>query len=158
MPAIFQGCPGKVVAVKIPVTDCQIAMVSVKDEDNSERLTYERDTVVLTRITVNQSANVQFLHTIGNRIYVYAFGDRMGQITLSGLAFGASCDNPLTAHSTKNVLDWYRLNKVSTRATPVSITIFDVAFQAFVLALNTDVVDASSKLVQWTLTLATLPD
>ena len=82
----------------------------------------------------------------------------MGQITLSGLAFSASCDNPLTAHSTKNVLDWYRLNKVSTRATPVSVTIFDIAFQAFVLALNTDVVDASSKLVQWTLTLATLPD
>jgi hypothetical protein len=82
----------------------------------------------------------------------------MGQITLSGLAFVASCDNVLTSHSAKNVLDWYRLNKASTRANPVSVTIFDVEFQAFVLALNTDVVDPATKLVQWTLTLATLPD
>jgi len=158
MPAIFEGCPGRVVAVAVPVTNCQISMISVKDDANNDVLTYLRDTVVLTRVTVNQSANVQFLHTIGNRVYVYAFGDRMGQITLSGLAFIASCDNDLTSHSAKNVLDWYRLNKASTRANPITVTVFDVAFQAFVLALNTDVVEPATKLVQWTLTLATLPD
>ena len=158
MPAIFEGCPGRVVAVGVPVTNCQISMISVKDDANNDVLTYLRDTVVLTRVTVNQSANVQFLHTIGNRVYVYAFGDRMGQITLSGLAFIASCDNDLTSHSAKNVLDWYRLNKASTRANPITVTVFDVAFQAFVLALNTDVVEPATKLVQWTLTLATLPD
>jgi len=158
MPAIFEGCPGTVVAVTVPVTNCQISMVSIRDGANNQELTYARDTVVLTRVTVNQSANVQFLHTLGNRVYVYAFGDRMGQITLSGLAFVASCNNALTSHSAKNVLDWYRLNKASTRANPVSVTIFDVEFQAFVLGLNTDVVDPAIKLVQWTLTLATLPD
>lgn len=158
MPAIFEGCPGRVVAVAVPVTNCQISMISIKDDANNDVLTYLRDTVVLTRVTVNQSANVQFLHTIGNRVYVYAFGDRMGQIILSGLAFIASCNNDLTSHSAKNVLDWYRLNKASTRANPITVTVFDVAFQAFVLALNTDVVEPATKLVQWTLTLATLPD
>ena len=171
MPAIFSSCPGRVTAVNIPVDNCSVSLVSIKDDAGVAELTYARDAIILTRINVTQSANMQFLHTLGNRVYVYAFGDRMGQIQLTGLAFAATSDHGsaspagsvcektgLTEHSAKNVLTWYKTNKASTRATPVQVTIFDVAFQGFVIALNTDVVDPATRLVQWTISLATLPD
>ena len=171
MPALFSACPGRVTVVSTPVDNCSVNMVSIAGDNNTPALTYERDAIILTRINVTQNANMQFLHTLGNRVYVYAFGDRMGQIQLTGLAFAATSDHGNAAppdsicaktglgnHSAKNVLTWYKANKASTRATPVIITIFDVAFQGFVIALNADVIDPATRLVQWTITLATLPD
>jgi len=171
MPAIFSSCPGRVTAVTVPVDNCSVSVVSIKNGAGVAELTYGRDAIILTRINVSQSANMQFLHTLGNRVYVYAFGDRMGQIQLSGLAFAATSDHGDAApagsdctktglgyHSTKNVLNWYKTNRASTRATPVAVTVFDVPFQGFVVALNADVVDPATQLVQWTISLATLPD
>jgi hypothetical protein len=171
MPAIFSSCPGRVTAVSVPVDNCSVSLVSIEDDTGAPELTYERDAIILTRLNVTQSANMQFLHTLGNRVYVYAFGDRMGQIQLTGLAFAATSDHGastsagsscakagLPYHSAKNVFTWYKINKASTRATPVIVTIFDLTFQGFVVALNTDVIDPASQLVQWTITLATLPD
>ena len=171
MPALFSACPGRVTVVSTPVDNCSVNMVSIAGDNNTPALTYERDALILTRINVTQNANMHFLHTLGNRVYVYAFGDRMGQIQLTGLAFAATSDHGESAsagsscakaglpyHSAKNVFTWYKINKASTRATPVIVTIFDLTFQGFVVALNTDVIDPASQLVQWTITLATLPD
>ena len=55
-------------------------------------------------------------------------------------------------------MEWYRLNKASIRSDAIRISIFDYAFQAFLVGLTADVIDDKTKLVQWNLTLATLPE
>lgn len=158
MPTIFESCPGRVTKVTVPTTNCDVSMVSVLDRNGNTELTYEKDRIVLTRVTVNQNVNVQFLHSLGNRVYIYSFGDRLGQITLSGMAFATSCEFGATSHSAKNVLEWYKTNKASTRGDAIRVSIFDYAFQAFLISLTADVVDDKTKLVQWSITLATLPE
>ena len=161
MPTIFEYCPGRVTSIVQPVSNCNISIIDIQDRDGNPELTYEKDSIVLTRVNVAQNVNVQFLHTLGNRVYVYAFGDRMGQIQLSGMAFLNAADDCLhqsDTHSAKNILNWYRLNKSSTRSDAIRISLFDTAFQAFLVGLTADVIDDKTRLVQWNLTLATLPE
>jgi len=158
MPTIFQNCPGRVTQVVQPVSTCNISIVNVTDNSGTPELTYEKDSIILTGIVLSQNVNVQFLHTLGNRVYVYSFGDRMGQIQLSGMAFLTSCNAQSNYHSAKNVLNWYRLNKSSTRSDAIRVSIFDTSFQAFLTGLNANIIDAQTKLVQWNLSLATLPE
>lgn len=159
MPTIFESCPGRVAQIKQPTTNCDISVIQVVDRNGTPDLTYEKDKIVLTRVNVGQNVNVQFLHTLGNRVYVYSFGDRMGQIQLSGMAFASTCDySTSNSHTAKNIMEWYRLNKASIRSDAIRISIFDYAFQAFLVGLTADVIDDKTKLVQWNLTLATLPE
>jgi hypothetical protein len=60
-------------------------------------------------------------------------------------------------HSGANVFNWYIANKASTKVTPLFVTIYNTTFQAFLLGLNMEVIDPATKLVQWNLTLATMP-
>jgi len=158
MATIFSNCPGKVVRVEQPTTSCSVSVVSVSDKNGNPNLTYEKDGIILTRVHVGQNVNVQFLHTLGNRVYVYSFGDRMGQLQLSGIAFASRCEAESSSHSAKNVLDWYKLNKASIRRDAINVSIFDYSFQAFLVGLTADVIDEKTKLVQWNLNLATLPE
>ena len=156
MPTFFANCPGRVVQVRQPTSYCDIRMNAINNQNLTD-LSYERSAVILTRITVSHQVNAQFLHTVGNRVYIYSFGDRIGQITLSGLAFAQTCERGPSVHSGTNVFSWYIANKASTKVTPLFVTIYNATFQAFLLGLNMEVVDPATKLVQWNLTLATMP-
>lgn len=156
MPTFFANCPGRVVQVRQPTSYCDIRMIAINNQNLTD-LSYERSAVILTRITVSHQVNAQFLHTVGNRVYIYSFGDRIGQITLSGLAFAQTCERGPSVHSGTNVFSWYIANKASTKVTPLFVTIYNATFQAFLLGLNMEVVDPATKLVQWNLTLATMP-
>lgn len=158
MPTIFQSCPGRVTKLDQPASNCEVSVVSVTDRNGNRELTYDRDSIILTRVSLSQNVNVQFLHTLGNLVYVYSFGDRMGRIDLTGMAFTSVCNQKNKSHTAKNVLDWYKTNKASMRGDAIRVSIFDYAFQAFLIALSAEVVDDKTQLVQWNLTLSTLPE
>jgi len=85
MPTLFANCPGRVVQVRQPTSYCDIRMIAINNQSLTD-LSYERSAVILTRITVSHQVNAQFLHTVGNRVYIYSFGDRIGQITFQDRA------------------------------------------------------------------------
>ena len=75
-------------------------------------------------MAVAQQANFQFLHTLGSDVYVYVFGDRIGQLSLSGVAFASGCGNAVTPvsgqpfagdHGLVGMNDWYKDNRISRR-------------------------------------------
>jgi hypothetical protein len=46
---------------------------------------------IITGFKVQLKGGVQFLHTLNDFIYVYTFGERMGQVTISGISFYQDC-------------------------------------------------------------------
>jgi len=150
MPIVFKAAPGSVVALDDPATQCQARF------ETNPPITFDSEMSIVTRLTVNQQVNVQFLHTLGALIYIYVFGDRMGQIGLSGLAF--SCDCTGSDVGADKILQWYSRNRVSKKKDPVQITIGSTTLEGFVVNCTEDVVDPSLRLVQWGVNMAALPE
>lgn len=49
--------------------------------------------LIVTGLTLELSGNYQVLHTIGDFIYFYAFGDRIGTLNLTGVGLLQPCAN-----------------------------------------------------------------
>ena len=152
---VFEGAVGRVVAVEDPAAQGVMYVADVADDP----LTFDAQRSIITRVTCAQQVNLQFLHTMGRHVYVYVFGERMGQIGLSGLSFAGDCPGPAPAHGVMNVFDWYRRNKASRRAEPVRINIgMRDNLDGFVTGFTFDTVDPATQMVQWNMTLAALPE
>jgi hypothetical protein len=152
MPLLFATKPGAVVKLDDPVAQCDAQFLGLDPS-----LTFESERSIVTRLTVAQQVNVQFLHTIGSMIYVYAFGDRMGQVSLSGLSFACACPGGADLGAEKMLL-WYKKYRASKRSAPVRLTIGKTVLEGFVTGFSEDVVDPSLNLVQWGVQMATLPE
>lgn len=149
---IFQGKPGQVVALEDPAVQCTARLASV-----APSISFAAQRSIVTRLTVAQSVNVQFLHALGSLIHIYVFGDRIGEISLSGLAFSCDCENQAPAVGADLMIAWYKLNRASSRRAPVKVAVGRQVFEGAVVAMNEDVIDPSLSLVQWNVTLASLP-
>lgn len=161
---IFEGPIGSVIALEDPGIQGNARLVAVPD-DQIDMLTHRS---IVTRLTVSQEANVQFLHTLGAHIFIYVFGDRIGTTSLSGLSFANSCDLDVPGlaanllggqlHGGELVYDWYKRNRVSRRKAPIRVMVGLTPIDGFVTAFTADVIDPMSQLIQWGLTLRNLPD
>ena len=149
---VFATKPGSIVRMRDPAAQCSVRLLGL-----DPKITYDTHRSLITRVTVAQQANVQFLHALGSQIFVYAFGDRMGSITLSGLS--ASCPCPQGNDlGIERILKYYSDNRVSKRKKPVRVTIGKTVLEGFVLSVSGDTVDPSTNIIQWGLNLATLPE
>jgi hypothetical protein len=134
-----------------------IRTVDVKGAGGSIGFTVQKS--IITRVTVSQQGNYQFLHTLGNDVYIYVFGDRIGEVTISGLAFPVDCDKSGSPLGAELIFDWYKDNRVAKRVQPVTITIgLKTIIQGFVTSLTLDTVDPATGVVQWNMQMVVLPD
>lgn len=113
---------------------------------------------IITRVGASQRCNYQFLHSLDKFIYLYVFGDRIGRILISGLAFDAACGDPgFTGPSA--VLDFYAANKLSSRAKPLRVTMgTSRTFLAFLSGMSLDLADPSMRLTQFNFELELVPE
>jgi len=174
MPVIFSQNTGRVVAVADKVAVGTFQLGNVLGEGG--RITFRRHNTIITRVGISAAGNYQFLHTIGNDVYVYVFGDRMGQVQLHRLSFMSSDDvcsgqtgNTPTAsipgagsgnkHGFELLFDWYTKNRIAARRDPVLMTIGrSTNFKGFVTAMTGDVQDALHRTIQFQMTISLLPD
>jgi hypothetical protein len=155
MPVLFQSKVGSVVQLDDPVAQCDLSR-SVLDIEPI--IDWNNFRAIVTRVTVSQQVNVQFLHTMGSMVYVYVFGDRIGGVSLSGLSFYL-CECPEDEENEQeDIYLWYKTNRVSKRKEPVRVTIGQAVIEGFVTGFTEDVVDPSLSLVQWGVNLSALPD
>ena len=157
MAIMFEGPPGRVIRLNDPATQGKAYVVKV-----SPNITFDAQLSIITGMTLAQQANVQFLHTLGGLVYIYVFGDRIGQLGLSGISFAIPCgsrdDDAGPNHGAGKMLAWYRANRVSTRQTPVTITIGQEVIEGFVTSFTENVIDPSTLLVAWGVNIQTMPD
>jgi len=151
---VFDGQPGRVLRMDSPGVQATTKLIELVDAP----ISFSVQRSIVTRLTVSQQTNVQFLHTLGSLIYIYSFGDRMGTIGLSGLAFPVGCENDDGEPGIEKMLKWYRANKASSREKPVRIMIGNTPLDGFVTESNFDVVDPTTNLVQWSISIRSLPE
>ena len=117
----------------------------------------------ITGYTLDLGTNHQFLHTLDEFIYLYAFGDRIGELMLSGVAFtGCIKDNSgedlVDKLGASVLLDHYLKNRVGRRAGPgASLILIDTVARSssvltgFLTGMRMDVPNPAWPIVQWAL-------
>lgn len=151
-----QGTTGRVVSITDKAAAGAISLANV--EGAGGKISFSEHRTIITRVGISSAGNYQFLHTIGNDVYIYVFGDRMGQITLHGISFSQGCDSAGGETGFELLSKWYFANRIAQRKSPVKITIgTNLGFRGFVTALSGDVQDSIHRTVQYQLTISLLP-
>lgn len=148
------GCEGGVLRVD-PGKNCggdTIATIKVEN--------FNLD-LPITGYALDLGTNHQFLHSLDNFIYLYAFGDRIGELTLTGIAFTGSCisdtaGNPLIDQTSQcNLLSYYADNRVSSSKGPTAVKISlsqcENILIGFLTGMRLDVPNPALPIVQWVL-------
>lgn len=135
-------------------------------------LTFDRVRGVVTAVGLSQQGNFQFLHTLRNFVYVYVFGERIADLTLSGVMFLNPCQGGAAAAAAggaaaalaggdtgwKRVYDFYNQYRISKNPTPVVVTVGGVTVEAFLVGMNMQAQDPANMLGQFSMSLKYLPD
>ncbi len=134
------------------------SLLQVNQGKESEWGGFNQMKAIFTRVGVSEMGSYQFLHTLGRDIYLYVFGDRIGELTLTGIAFYDNCIAANTKTGISRVIDWYRQNRVAKRASPVEVTIDpDTTFEAYLLSMRGQTVNTAQRMYQFSLTMAVIP-
>jgi len=111
---------------------------------------------IIEAITTNQSVNVQFQPSLGGPVYVYVFGDNMGDISIAGTAFAGMCDDS-SKSGLKEVLDYYNENRASQRQEVVTVTYGSESLEGFLTRMELSPLDPLFMLSKFTIMINTLP-
>lgn len=154
MPVIFEKNTGR---VSYLLDKCAEGSFALAMPD--PKITFASQKCVITRVGVSAAGNFQFLHTIGNDVYVYVFGDRMGAVQLSGIAFQTTSKDGSGKHGFESLFDWYEQNRIAVRSTPVSVTVGrNLTFKGFVTGLTGDIQDTLRRTISFQISIAVLPE
>lgn len=111
---------------------------------------------VITGFQLGGRGGYQFMHTLRDVIYVYVFGERIGQLGIQGVAFMDGCLGD--REGLHNVFEFYNSQRLSTTGKPVMISLGgDVAIKGLLTGFDFQLVDAQFGLGQFTLQLAYPP-
>ena len=118
---------------------------------------------IITNMTVSASGNFQFLHTLGGNVFVYVFGDRIGKVTISGIAFEGTCGGFFgsvfrgSKVGVERVLDYYWRERIAGRKTPIKVTIgAGTILVGYVTSITARVEDEASRRFSFNIELATI--
>ena len=111
---------------------------------------------IVTQAAIGNAGNLQFLHTLNQTIYVYVFGDRIGDLRVSGLAFAEPCRTSGTGMQL--IYKAYKDNRVAKKGGPVLVHFGDdLPLRAFLVGMSLEVADPETNLGQWSFLFKTFP-
>jgi len=136
--------------------------------DKILKITFDGETVdgIMTGMSLELSGNYQFLHTVNDFIYFYAFGDRIGALSVSGVSFINACStggaNRVAPKSLIDLYDWYQKKRAKIKAEPINIQIVDdtktASFFGFLTGMRADISDNGMGFIgNWSLRFEVLP-
>lgn len=114
---------------------------------------------IVTNFTFNENVNAQFTHTMGDDIYVNVFGNRIGQLNVTGLSF-ASTDCDTGSHGITDIINYYRRNRISSNSQPIVISIGGnggITAQGALIGANYSATNPETMMVQYNLTIVVVP-
>ena len=153
MGAIFVTKPGQVVAL----TQTGTLPLTIFMEDWPG---FPSINAIITQISGTTLANVQFLHSLKEYIYVYVFGERVGDLTITGLTFSDNCSGQRGTTGLEQLSQYYDQHRVSKTGKPIKIQIGlsgKVNLSAFLIGMKQDIVDPALQIGQFTLICKTFP-
>jgi hypothetical protein len=162
MAVLFGTKPGvgKGFVVNFEGSGVMPALIQLPQVENSTFGDVWKSTVILTSAGLNQQANVQYMHTLKEHIYVYSFGQRMGAMEISGMMLWDSCD----ANSKSGlwaIMKFYKSWNVGQQLTPVTMILGSkgsVNVSGFFYNMSTTFTDPEKGLIGFRMHFSTLPD
>lgn len=113
---------------------------------------------IITQAGVVEQGNYQFQHTLNETIYAYVFGDRIGELRVSGMCFTIPCDDGFGSEDgIKQISDIYRTHRIANAGAPIGVNFGSVDYQGFLVGLNLEIADAEHNIGQWAFRLNTFP-
>ncbi len=151
MPDIFNSRAGYVAIINDPDGTVIPGKVSVEG--------FEPQAALISGINYHQKTNQQFQQSLDNSVYIYVFGDLMGDVEIEGVAFQKLCKSD--AEGIIEVLNFYKDNRASRKAEPITVQLGQESIQGFLTALslkNTALADdPASFMAHYKLLISTLP-
>lgn len=149
MPAFFAHARGSV--VRVPVT--QRAPVFGISMDG---ISFTR--AIITQCGLMLNGNFQFLHTLNDTIFLYVFGRRIGEMSVSGISFGATCPGSDNQEGITEVIQKYEENQLAVRSSPIKIALGPkMIFNTFLTGMQESVSDPETSLGQWSFRFSSFP-
>lgn len=163
MTTLFITHPGQVVAIPGDVGSLPLT-IFLDDWPG-----YPAIRAIITHVGSQSSGNYQFLHTLKEYIYVYVFGERIGDLSIGGLLFAEACElqnnsgvadatNPANganaASGFEQLSDYYKSHRIAKRGAPLTIMIGVTGmakYQGFLVSQRLELVDPQQQLGQFSL-------
>lgn len=124
MADVFSSAPGIVAAF----VDEKIVPGQIKLQG------FNPQAALISGVDFDQAAQIQFQHSLDHKIYLYVFGDRMGNITVAGKCFPQLCDTD--AQGLTEVFEFYAANRASVKPEPITVTIGSKTITGYLTALK----------------------
>jgi hypothetical protein len=113
---------------------------------------------IITGMKIYSRVGVQFAHTLRDFIYIYVFGDRIGDMNISGISFFVGCGGG-ACHGLEYVNSWYLANRASQRASPVTVVLgCGTPYLCFLVDMTLDMNDPENLIGQFNLGLKVVPE
>lgn len=112
--------------------------------------------IIVTKLDYKQATNTQFQQSLENIIYVYSFGDQMGDLTVSGMAFPRVCGDG-NVNGISELFSFYKSNRVSKEVSALRITFAKEVIRGFLVSMALSTVDPSAGIHTFSLLLKTIP-
>ena len=121
---------------------------------------------IITECSIQEASNANVMYAADGHVYMHVPGDKVGALTISGLAFAGSCadgnagDDHLET-GLERVLRWYRKNRVARPEAnqPIQVTLSGgTLLKGHLGAMSGRMVDAATRLQQFSLSLYMAPE
>jgi hypothetical protein len=143
------------------LTDCGPSLPGIIKIENGWKANANgslQSSVIITRIDVGQHVNIQFMPTLADMVYAYAFGDRMGEVTVQGIAFNRICNKGGASQSgIDEIMDFYENKRAIQDNRTVTITVGRRALRGFLTDMRLSTANTELKTTSFILKFATLP-
>lgn len=113
MADIFQSAPGTVAVIASDTALPGSIVISQPQFPSGN------SAAIITGISYDQKTNQQFQQSLDGAVYIYVFGDQMGEVMVEGIAFPKLCDGGDSGLF--DVADYYRANRASQSSQPIIV-------------------------------------
>lgn len=101
---------------------------------------------VISGVSANTAGNYQFLLTMRNYTYVYLFGEKMGDVIVSGVAAFECAE---WTHGLTNAVSYYNTYGITITGTPVALSFAGYSAWAFLVGASFNYISAKTRLAQF---------
>jgi hypothetical protein len=157
MPAFMSQARGTVVRLDAASAELGAAAFAVRIQGLEDVIgnTGRSDSrVLITQVSRIEAGSFQLQHTFGNTIYAYIFGDRIGELKLSGICFAGGCNGQ--SSGIDSIHETYEQNRIAIRTLPLIITFGGAqGVIGLLTGFSSEVADAETQLMQWSFRINT---
>ena len=153
---VFTPCTGAVAVSRLQCSQSDFLNLKIDGTNFSGNY-------VLTGVTLEMSGNYQFLHTVNDFVYFYAFGDRVGLLTANGVGFIKTCPGTSQNAQILSVYEYYMNNRTAARGKKsllitLSTSQKSVTLYGFLTGVKLDVNDSNfGPIGYWSMRFEVLP-